>query len=331
MEDRTAGEGGLRDPQGRLLSYLRLSITERCDLKCTYCRTDGAGANGADGMTFDDVRTIGVAFGRRLGFRKVRLTGGEPLLRADLPRIVRAMREEAGFERVALTTNGRLLEGAVRELAAAGLQQVNVSLDTLCEGSYREIRGVDAFDQVMRGLEAALAAGLSRVKVNVVLLKSFGFAEFDSFLRWGVGRALEVRFIELMPIHGLDELHRREGVSSEPLVARVLADGFQPVARAGDDGPANVYQRPGDPLRVGFVSAITRPFCAECNRLRVTSRGALKLCLFGRGWIDLLPLARQGADAVADGVHRAVALREEGIRSQGRAIVCDHGMRGIGG
>jgi GTP 3',8-cyclase len=329
--EASAVPGELRDPQGRRLSYLRLSITDRCDLSCAYCRTEGAERGGTDAMSLVDVRTLGAAFARHLGFGKVRLTGGEPLLRADLPEIVRSMRHEAGFARVALTTNGRLLAGAIGRLVEAGLDQVNVSLDTLCAGSFREVRGADVFDQVMRGLEAALAAGLSRVKVNVVLLRSFGFAEFESFLAWGKGRPLEVRFIELMPIEGLDEFHRRESVSSEPLVARVRALGFSPVAREGDAGPAVVYARPGDPLRVGFVSPITGPFCERCNRLRVTSRGALKLCLFGRGFVDLVPYLARGPEEVARAVHRAVALREDGIRSTGRPIPCDAGMRGIGG
>ena len=330
MVDVATSGAGLRDPQGRLLSYLRLAVTERCDLRCSYCRTEGADSSGADAMSLDVVRVIGTAFARHLGFRKVRLTGGEPLLRSDVPSIVRGMRE-AGFERVALTTNGRLLARSVRRLVDAGLDQVNVSLDTLCAGSYREVRGADAFREVVGGIEAALEAGVPTVKVNVVLLKSVGFVEFDSFLDWGAGRRLEIRFIELMPVEGLDEFHRRESVSSEPLVERVSARGFVPVGRESSAGPAVVYERPGDPLRVGFVRAITGPFCERCNRLRVTSRGALKLCLFGRGHVDLLPYAAQGPEAVAQAVHRAVALREEGIRSTGRAIPCDAGMRGIGG
>ena len=232
---------------------------------------------------------------------------------------------------MALTTNGRLLAGAVRPLAAAGVDQVNVSLDTLCEGAYREIRGVDAFGEVSRGIDAALDAGLRGVKVNVVLLRSFGFKEFESFLAWGRGRPLELRFIELMPIEGRTEFHRREHMSSEPLIERIRAEGFEPVPREGVGGPAVVFRRPGDGLRVGFISAITRPFCAECNRLRVTSRGALKLCLFGAGFVDLLPGARRGPESVAEVVHRSVVLREDGIRSQGRPIPCQAGMRGIGG
>jgi cyclic pyranopterin phosphate synthase len=324
---------GLVDPQGRHLTYLRLGITERCDLHCAYCNVAGASGDGRDELPLHDLRTIGVAFGRHLGFHKLRLTGGEPLLRADLPQLVRAMRDEAGFSLRALTTNGRLLARHVGALKDAGLQQVNVSLDTLCAGSYREVRGADALDDVLRGIDAALDAGLDRVKVNVVLLRSVGFAEFDRFLQWGAGRPIELRFIELMPIHGLDELHRREHVSSEPLVDRVLDGGFEPLERELDAGPAVVYARPDDPLRVGFVSAITHPFCDRCNRLRVTPRGALKLCLFGRGFVDLRPYIARGPAAVADAVRRAIVDREDGIRSTGRPIGCeaDRGMRGIGG
>jgi len=324
---------GLVDPQGRHLTYLRLGITERCDLRCSYCNVAGAASDGRDELPLDDLRTLGIAFARELGFHKLRLTGGEPLLRPDLPDIVRAMRDDAGFSYLALTTNGRLLERSVRALRAAGLQQVNVSLDTLCAGSYREVRGADALDDVLRGIDAALDAGLPQVKVNVVLLRSVGFAEFDRFLEWGSGRPFELRFIELMPIHGLDEFHRREHVGSEPLVARVVERGFVPQVREPDAGPAVVYARPGDPLRVGFVSAITSPFCDRCNRLRVTPRGALKLCLFGRGFVDLRPFVAQGPAAVADAVRRAIVLREDGIRSVGRTVGCepDRGMRGIGG
>jgi len=324
---------GLVDPQGRRLTYLRLGITERCDLRCAYCNVAGASGDGRDELSLDELRTIGVAFARHLGFHKLRLTGGEPLLRADLPQIVRAMRDEAGFPRIALTTNGRRLAPRVRELAAAGVQQVNVSLDTLCAGAYRKVRGADALDDVLRGIEAALAAGLARVKVNVVLLRSVGFAEFDSFLAWGTGRPIELRFIELMPIEGLDEFHRHEHVSSGPLIERIRDRGFEPQAGEPDAGPAVVFARAGDPLRVGFISAITRPFCERCNRLRIAPRGALKLCLFGRGFVDLRPFLARGPEAVADAVRRAIALREDGLRSVGRFVGCeaDRGMRGIGG
>ncbi|MBN1774602.1 MAG: radical SAM protein [Deltaproteobacteria bacterium] len=324
---------GLVDPQGRHLTYLRLGITERCDLHCAYCNVAGATSDGREELPLADLRTLGVAFARRLGFHKLRLTGGEPLMRSDLPEIVRAMRDEAGFPRIALTTNGRLLARRVRALAAAGVQQVNISLDTLCAGAYREVRGADALDDVLRGIDAALAAGLARVKVNVVLLRSVGFSEFDSFLAWGAGRPIELRFIELMPIDGLDEFHRREHVSSEPLIDRILDGGFVPQESEPDAGPAVVYARSGDPLRVGFVSAITKPFCERCNRLRVTPRGALKLCLFGRGFVDLRPFLAQGPEAVADVVRRAIVDREDGFRSIGRPVGCeaDRGMRGIGG
>ncbi|NMC72192.1 MAG: GTP 3',8-cyclase MoaA [Myxococcales bacterium] len=324
---------GLVDPQGRRLTYLRLGVTERCDLRCTYCNVAGASSDGGDELSLAELTTLGVAFARHLGFHKLRLTGGEPLLRADLAGIVRAMRDEAGFARIALTTNGRLLAGHVRELAAAGVQQVNVSLDTLCAGAYREVRGADALDDVLRGIDAALAVGRLRVKVNVVLLRSVGFAEFDSFLAWGAGRPIDLRFIELMPIEGLDEFHRREHVSGEPLIARIVDRGFEPQESEPDAGPAAVYARPGDPLRVGFVSAITRPFCERCNRLRVAPRGALKLCLFGRGFVDLRPFLARGPAAVAEVVRRAIALREDGFRSVGRPVGCEaeRGMRGIGG
>jgi len=321
----------LRDPQGRVLGYLRLGVTDRCDLRCAYCNVEGARREATDELSLGDLATIGVAFGRRLGFRKVRLTGGEPLLRADLPEVVRRMCGEAGFARVALTTNGRLLARCVRDLVAAGVDRINVSLDTLCAGSFQEIRGADAFADVTAGIDAALDAGLPRVKVNVVLLRSHGFREFESFLSWGAGRPLDVRFIELMPIDGLADFHRREAVSSAPLVERVRELGFVPAAGAGDGGPAAIWERPGDPMRVGFVAPITRPFCDRCNRLRVTPRGALKLCLFGRGHVDLRPLLPAGPGAVAEAVHRAVALREEGLRPVGGSIEGATGMRGIGG
>jgi cyclic pyranopterin phosphate synthase len=262
--DRT---GGLKDPQGRVLDYLRLSITERCDLSCSYCRNEGAADATADAMTLGDIRAVGIAFARHLGFRKVRVTGGEPLLRPDLPAIVRAMREEAGFERVALTTNGRLLAAKVRELASAGLDQVNVSLDTLCEGAYREIRGADAFGAVTRGIETALEAGLRRVKVNVVLLRSFGFVEFDSFLAWGRGRPVEVRFIELMPIEGRSEFHEREHMSSEPLIERVLADGFARVGRDVPGGPEGfVGQVQAAPTGYSISSSVSPACFRRCAR-----------------------------------------------------------------
>ena len=325
------GGAGLIDGQGRRLSYLRLSITDRCDLDCSYCRAGAVRKPLGPPLTIEEIVTLGTAFADRLGFRKVRLTGGEPLMRRDLEEIIRGLRDRAGFERVALTTNGRTLRERVRALRAAGLDQVNVSLDTLCAGSYRQIRGADALDDVLAGIDEALAAGFRRVKVNVVLLRSFGLAEFDSFVEWGRGRPLEVRFIELMPTPGNLEFHRREHVSGAPLVERLVSSGFERVPPGSDDGPASVYRRPGESLRVGFLTPVSKPFCSTCNRLRVTATGTLKLCLFGGDSVDLRPHVGAGPDAVADVVRKAAALRPAGDRSDAGTIACDHDLSTVGG
>ncbi len=274
---------------------------------------------------------LGAAFAGPLGFRKIRLTGGEPLLRGDIVGIVRGLRERARFRRIALTTNGRALAAAAADLRRAGLDQVNVSLDTLCSGSYREIRGADALGGVLEGIERSVEVGFRKVKVNVVLLRSFSLAEFDSFLVWGRGRRIEIRFIELMPTPGNAEYHRLEHVGAAPLLERIMSDGFAPVPIEGDAGPATVYQKPGDPLRVGFVSAVSRPFCSTCNRLRVTADGRLKLCLFGEESFDLRPLLERGPHAVADAVRNAVAMRQPGDRPTDGVVACERDMSTIGG
>ena len=255
-------------------------------------------------LSFEEIARV-VRVGAGIGIRRVRLTGGEPLVRRNLPELVRQLSSIEGLQEISLTTNGLLLDSQAVELAAAGLKRVNISLDTLLPGRFAEITGGGRLEQALAGLESALSAGLRPVKINVVLQSPKGDGrgseeELRRFVDLARSRPVEVRFIELMPF-----APGRDSFVPISWVKERIGDRLAPAVSEGD-GPAQVFRIEGTEGRLGFIAAISEPFCGACNRLRLSATGRLRVCLFAQGELDLRPLLRSGgADAELEVLFRA--------------------------
>lgn len=269
----------LTDGFGRNFSYLRLSLEDACNFRCLYCLPDGYHkTDPAPPLDVAEIRRLAAAFAG-MGFWKVRLTGGEPTVRRDIVEVARAVAATPGIRRVNISTNGyRLLELAA-DLKAAGIQAVNVSVDSLDRERFAAITGVDRFPAVLAGIERCLELGLT-VKVNTVLLKELNHGEFERFVAWTRDTPLAVRFIELMPTGVSQEFFEKRHLKADSLLALLKARGWQERPREEGDGPARRFRNVEHRGGIGIIAPYSRDFCATCNRLRVTSRGGLRLCLF---------------------------------------------------
>lgn len=305
----------LIDPAGRAFTYLRLSVTDACGFSCSYCLPEGyrRPADWEAPLSVQEVERLvrGLA---PLGLRKVRLTGGEPTSRRDLVELVEAVAAVPGIETVALSTNGSRLARLAAALNRAGLQAVNVSIDSLDPAEFAAITGKDGLEEVLAGVEAALGAGL-RVKVNAVLLRGCNDASVDRFLDWVTDTPVTVRFIELMRTGDNQLYFLRRHLGLQQLEARLLAAGFVPKAREATDGPARELTHPDKRGGIGLITPYAQDFCASCNRLRVTSAGRLRLCLFGDRDLSLRHLLDgRPPEVLAAAVRAALAGKGAGHR-----------------
>ena len=301
----------LSDGHGRVATDLRVSLTDRCNLRCQYCMP----AEGLDWMPTEEVltddevvRLIGVAV-EHLGVRDVRFTGGEPLLRRGLPAIVAATKAMPGSPRTAITTNAMGLQRTARALKDAGLDRVNVSLDTTDPERFGRITRRDRWHDVVAGLEAAADAGLTPVKVNAVLLRGLNDDEAPTLLRWCLQRGYELRFIEQMPLdaqHGWDR--SRMVTADEVLEALSAEHRLVPLPGRGS-APAERFLVDDGPHTVGIIASVTRPFCGDCDRVRLTADGQVRTCLFAREESDLRTALRSGASDVELAERWVVAMR----------------------
>jgi cyclic pyranopterin phosphate synthase len=292
----------LIDAFGRRLTYLRVSVTDRCNLRCTYCLPEDADFpfGDRDFLSPAEIETI-VGSLVRLGIRRVRLTGGEPLVRKDLLEIVRRLKALPGLENLALSTNGTELARLAPALREAGVDRVNISVDSLDPERFREITRRGDLAEVWRGVEAALAAGLDPVKLNAVLLQS-NQDDVERLAALTRDRPLHARFIEVMPT-GANRLQPGEFVSADDTRAR-LEKRFGPLAATElgpRTGPAKAYRFAGAVGTVGFITPLSHTFCADCNRLRLTSRGELRLCLFADRTYPLRHLLAAADPAALEG------------------------------
>lgn len=305
----------LVDGFGRRFRYLRLSVTEVCNFRCTYCLPDGYRKTRAhDFLDLAEIGRVVDMFGS-LGVGKVRLTGGEPSVRRDLGDIIRRVGEAPGIDKVALTTNGWNLSKRIADWRAAGLTNLNVSIDSLDARAFHRVTGHDRLDAVVDGLDAALALGVPTVKVNAVLLRSSGADAFERFAEFVRRRPVAVRFIELMRTGDNAEYFAREHVGGQALRDWLSARGWTAKARGGDDGPAIEYVHRDYLGRIGLIAPYAAGFCDGCNRLRVTSRGQLRLCLFGEGGVDLRDLlSRDEPEALAARIRGALGGKAAGHR-----------------
>jgi cyclic pyranopterin phosphate synthase len=285
----------LTDQFGRKIHYLRISITDRCNLRCRYCIPAGGVPlkQHDDLLTFEEIAAI-VEAGASFGITKVRLTGGEPLVRRGAVDLVKMLSAIHGVNDLALTTNGLLLGQFANDLRGAGLMRVNISLDTLKPERFKYMTGTDSWQQVMDGIDAARGAGFGQVKLNVVAIRGYNDDEIADFVRFARDKALHLRFIEFMPV-GNAFWEPGKVVPSRDAkqqVERVAA--LVPSTSAGKESVAELYQMPGSAASVGFISPLSDKFCRRCNRLRLTADGFLKPCLACRNEINIKVPVRQG-------------------------------------
>ena len=315
----------LADSYGRVATDLRVSLTDRCNLRCTYCMPpEGLDWLPAPSQLTDDelLRLIGIAV-QRLGITEVRFTGGEPLLRRGLIEIVARTAGLRPRPDISLTTNGIGLARLAGPLREAGLNRINVSLDTLDRETFVRLAKRDRLPDVLAGLDAAVAAGLAPVKVNAVLLHGINDHEAADLLRFCLGNGYEMRFIEQMPLDAQHGWRREDMVTADEILqalsARYLLTPDDPAARGS--APAETFLVDGGPVRVGVIGSVTRPFCAACDRVRLTADGQVRNCLFAREESDLRTPLRSGAgdEEIAERWRRAVAgkLPGHGINDPG--------------
>ena len=297
----------MKDGQGRQIDYLRISLTDRCNLRCIYCMPE----HGVKSIPHESILTLeevhkAIECASQLGIKHIRFTGGEPTVRKGLLSLIERTAQTPGIESVALTTNAILLPNMAADLKAAGLSRVNISLDTLDAEQYRFITRRGNLDDALKGVEAALSSGLSPVKLNTVVVRSLN-QDLLSFARLTVDAPLHVRFIEYMPIGsgedcggcgwGLDDVvSAKEIIETINMQAQSIGLGsLQPTTATPDGwGPAQYYRLPDAQGTVGVISAISNHFCASCNRLRLTADGKIKPCLFSDTEYDIRSALRKG-------------------------------------
>lgn len=299
------------DSHGRRVNYLRLSVTDDCNLRCRYCVPPGGRSQTPcriEPLGFDELLRI-ARCATELGIAKIRLTGGEPLVRPGLLGFLEELSALPGLCELVLTTNGILLKKMARDLRAAGVARLNVSLDSLDPGRFREITGGGSLARVMAGLEAASAAGFPAPKINVVMMRGVNDHEALDFAELTIDTPYVVRFIEYMPTVG-EANWQTSFISGKEILDRIRTrHRLEPIVTAASAGPARMYEIPGAQGALGVVTAVSEHFCASCNRIRVTADGRAKGCLFGMGTTDLAPLA--------------VAGREGALREALRRIIWD--------
>ena len=324
---------GLTDSFNRAIEYVRLSVTDRCDLRCTYCLPPGYRnfSEPETWLTFDEIERVIRAF-TELGVRRVRLTGGEPLTRHHLPELAARLQALPHLEDLSLSTNGMRLKKYARALRQAGVQRVNISLDSLQAERFAKITGGGKLNKVLEGLTAANQAGMSPVKINMVVMKGVNDDEVDDMVRFCIEQDFTLRFIETMPVGDTGRSASDHYLSLEE-VRRRLAEQFEllPAVMPGG-GPARYVRVAGTDLRIGFITPISQHFCASCNRVRLAADGTLYLCLGQDDKFELRPLLRQGIgnEELKDVIRAAIARKPEKheFQEQPRKIIRFMSMTG---
>jgi cyclic pyranopterin phosphate synthase len=326
----------LLDNYDRKINYLRLSITDRCNLRCRYCMPEeGVELVGhKDLLTYEEiVRTIEVFACH--GITKIRLTGGEPLVRRGVVDLIKRIARIEGVKDLSLTTNGVLLKDYARDLAEAGLRRINISLDTLQAERFAYITRRDRFKEVWEGIEETMRQGFSPVKINVVVMKGFNDDELRAFARLSLAYPLHIRFIEFMPVGGVSHWDGQEIIPFSRIMEEIKGIGeLVPMGPYENGGPAKRYYIKGGKGEIGFISPITSHFCAQCNRLRLTPDGKIRTCLFSDEEIDLKgALRKAGGEAILEEIlYQALQAKPEGHRiGDIRFKKCQRGMHAIGG
>ena len=312
MRENNSGRD-LVDPFGRVVRDLRISVTDRCNFRCQYCMP-------AEGMkwlpreeilSFEEIERFARICVSRFGFNGIRLTGGEPLVRAHLPELVERL-AALGVD-MALTTNGATLRLHAEALAAAGLQRINISLDSLRRERFLELTRRDELDRVMDGVDAAIDAGLRPVKINVVMMRGLNDDEIVDFANYGRKKGVTIRFIEFMPLEAADVWTDRLVVPAEEIIETISgAFPIEPVVRGTE--PAERWRYSDGKGEVGVIASVTKPFCETCDRVRLTAEGQFRTCLFAVDEFDMRALLRSEAsdEALVDAISAAVGTKWAG-------------------
>jgi cyclic pyranopterin phosphate synthase len=326
----------LLDSFARPHNNLRISVTDRCNIRCVYCMPESVQfLPRKELLSFEEIVRI-VRVASSLGFDKVRLTGGEPLVRRGIPQLVEMIAKVPGIKDIGLTTNGILLGPMARSLRDAGLERINISLDTMDPARFVELTRRTGFEQVIEGILAAKDAGFDPVKVNAVAIKGVTESDVIPLARFAREQGLELRFIEYMPLDVVDRWERGKVLFAAEIL-EILAEGIGPlVPSPGQDprAPAVDYDYVDGLGRVGMIASVSRPFCASCNRIRLTAEGKLRNCLFSLEETDLRALLRGDADdaAIAAAFRASVASKWEGHEiNTSRFIKPERLMHSIGG
>lgn len=293
------------DNYGRVIDYMRISVTELCNLRCRYCMPeDGIVKRAHDEMMTAEETIDAVKAAVSLGIKKIRITGGEPLVKRGIVKLCDAISAIEGVEELCITTNGTLLPKFGKELREAGVSRVNISLDTLDPDKYREITRVGELSNALAGIDAAFEAGFDNIKINNVLMGGFNDDEIEDFVKLTVDRPIEVRFIELMPIGGGMDFDRSGFISCQQVLSKVPE--LEPLEHS--EGVAVLYRLPGAKGRVGLIRPISCEFCGDCNKIRLTSDGMLKPCLHSDAELCIKGLQ---LDEMTEVMKRAVLQKPE--------------------
>lgn len=283
----------MKDLYGRKINYMRLSITDLCNLRCVYCMPEEGVEKRPHkkNLSFEEMICL-VNAGVALGIDKIRLTGGEPLVRHGIVELVKEIGQIEGIKDLTMTTNGILLAKYAKDLKAAGLNRVNISLDTFDPEKYHKITRWGHVEDAFAGIEAAKEAGLNPIKINVVLINGFNDDEIETFVNYTRENKVDVRFIELMPLGQSPGFAENKYISNDEVLKRMPE--LQPIAQREKSSPAEYYRLPGAKGRIGLINPISKHFCKECNRIRVTTDGKIKPCLHSNQEIDILALRKKG-------------------------------------
>lgn len=306
---------GLTDRFGRAVTYLRLSITDRCDFRCVYCMSEQMTfLPRSEILTLEELGLVAQAF-VELGVKKIRLTGGEPLVRKGVTDLAATIARLNGLDALVMTTNGSRLEEQAVALRQAGVSRLNISLDSLKPDRFRRLTRVGELDGVLRGIEAAREAGFSSIKLNVVALRNRNHDEVTDLVRFALGRDLDISFIEEMPLGHVDGRERREEFYPSDAIRRDLSREFELIPSTYETaGPSRYWTIPGYRTQIGFISPHSQNFCGTCNRVRVTAEGRLLLCLGNEHSVDLRGVLRETpgeVEGLKEAIRRAMDLKPE--------------------
>jgi GTP 3',8-cyclase len=324
----------LFDTFNRSINYMRISVTDRCNMRCIYCN-----AHLSPHLTHDDILRYKeiqkiVKASARLGVKNIRITGGEPLVRPDVGALIELLSNVEGIEDISLTTNAMFLEKYVGELKEAGLKRINISLDTFKPDKFKYITGGGNLEDVLRGIESAKEAGLDPVKVNMVALKGINDDEIADFAKMSITKGWHIRYIEYMPFADTeDDKKKMIGIDDIKEIIEKNLGTMEPYGMAKGNGPAKYYKFPDATGTVGFIGAMTHSFCANCNRLRLTADGRLMPCLMQDDEVDIKGPLRAGAslEELEEIIKQAISLKREKHLDADELVLNKRQMWQIGG